>query len=147
MKTVLIILTAILQFTALQVFSQHVGYKEITEKRIEYIARKLPLTSVEAEKFWPLFREFHAEREKLAKETKTRNKQFDKNPASEEEYLNAINFMIESKINQSNLMKLYNDKYLKVLSAEKVYLLYVYDEEFNKFLLNQLKGPGRERKK
>jgi hypothetical protein len=128
--------------------AQRLGYKEITEKRIEYIAPRLNLTASESEKFWPIFREFHEQREQIAKNSKIRNKQSDeKRPETEEEFLNAINFMIDNKIDQTTLMKDFNKKYLAVLSAEKVYRLYQLDEDFNKFLLNQLKdgGPGRRK--
>lgn len=129
--------------------AQRLTYREITEKRIEYIAPRLNLTSNESEKFWPIFREFYEQREQIARKTKQRNKQFDdKAPSSDEDYINAINFMIENKADQVNLMKEYLKKYLEVISAEKVYRLYQLDEDFNKFLLNKLKesgGQGRRR--
>ena len=129
--------------------AQRLTYREITEKRIEYIAPRLNLTTSESEKFWPIFREFYEQREQIARKTKQRNKQFDdKAPSSDEDYINAINFMIENKADQVNLMKEYLKKYLEVISAEKVYRLYQLDEDFNKFLLNKLKesgGQGRRR--
>ena len=129
--------------------AQRLTYREITEKRIEYIAPRLNLTTSESEKFWPIFREFYEQREQIARKTKQRNKQFDdKAPSSDEDYINAINFMIENKADQVNLMKEYLKKYLEVIPAEKVYRLYQFDEDFNKFLLNKLKesgGRGRRR--
>jgi hypothetical protein len=126
------------------VFAQRISYKEITEKRIEYISPRLNLTATESEKFWPIFREFYEQREQIAKKSKLRNKQLDGvKPSTEEEYVNAINFMIDNKIDQTTLMKDFMKKYLEVLPAEKVYRLYQLDEEFNKFLLDQLKGQGR----
>lgn len=129
--------------------AQRLTYREITEKRIEYIAPRLNLTVSESEKFWPIFREFYEQREQIARKTKQRNKQFDdKAPSSDEDYINAINFMIENKADQVNLMKEYLKKYLEVIPAEKVYRLYQFDEDFNKFLLNKLKesgGQGRRR--
>jgi hypothetical protein len=130
------------------VFAQRISYKEITEKRIEYITPRLNLTASESEKFWPIFREFYEQRELIARKSKLRNKQSDETrPQTEEEYINAINFMIDNKIDQTTLMKEYMKKYLTVLSAEKVYRLYQLDEEFNKFLLDQLKGQGQGRRK
>jgi len=129
-------------------FGQRISYKEITEKRIEYIAPRLNLSATESEKFWSIFREFYEQREIIARKSKLRNKQSDeKSPQTEEEYINAINFMIENKIDQTTLMKEYMKKYLEVLPAEKVYRLYQLDEEFNKFLLEQLKGQGQGRRK
>lgn len=144
-KTFLTILMA--QFV-LNVFSQRPGYREITEKRIEFIAPRLNLNARESEKFWPVFRQFHEERELISKKTKLKDNQFERwNPVTNEEYLKAINFMIESKIDQANLMKDYSRKYLEILPPEKVFRLYQLDEEFNKFLLNQLKESGPRRRK
>lgn len=148
MKCKIAICFAILMVICFQkTYSQQIGYREITEKRIEFIAPRLPLTSEESEKFWPLFREFHTERERLSKVGKVENRQPRQNPSTEKEYLEAVNQMIESKLQQVTLMKQYNDKYLKVLPASKVYQLYLLDEDFNKRLLNQLKDQDRERRK
>lgn len=141
-------LTIILILFALSTFSQRLGYREITEKRIEFIAPRLNLNAQESEKFWPIFRQFHEEREQISKKTKLKNNQVDnRNPSTNEEFLNAINFMIESKFDQANLMKDYTKKYLDILPPEKVFRLYQLDEEFNKFLLNQLKESGQGRRK
>ena len=134
-------------FLITPVQAQRLGYKEITEKRIEFIAPRLNLTASESEKFWPVFREFYEQREQIAKNSKIRNNQSDeKRPATEEEFIDAINFMIQNKEDQTNLMKEYTRKYLTVLPAEKVYRLYQLDEDFNKFLLNQLKDSGGPRR-
>lgn len=147
MKTPVLSLTAILFFTVYFASAQQIGYKEITDKRIEYIAQRLELTSQEAEKFWPLFREFHAEREKLGKAGRADDKKSVPQLSSEKDFENAINQMLDSKMQQTLLMKKYNELYLKIMPPSKVYKLYLIDEEFNKQLLNQLKGQGRPRPK
>jgi hypothetical protein len=136
----------IFQFAVLSLMAQRIGYKEITDKRIEYIAPRLPLTAGEAERLWPLFRDFYDQREQIAQKTRQKNKQMDnKPPATAEEFQNAINDMIDSKIDQANLMKEFAKKYLQVIPPEKVFRLFQLDDEFNRVLLNQLKeaGPGR----
>jgi len=129
------------------VMAQRIGYREITEKRIEYIAPRLNLTASESEKFWPMFREFYDERDKISKNSRAKNRQEnDRIPETREDYLNAINFMIESKMDQANLMRVYAKRYLEILPAVKVYRLFQLDDEFNKFLLKQLKDSGPERR-
>jgi len=127
--------------------AQRIGYREITEKRIEFIAPRLALTANESEKFWPLFREFYDQREQISKNTRQKNKQMDnKPPVTDEEFLNAINDLIDSKTDQANLMKEYAKKYLLILPPEKVFRLLQLDEEFNRVLLNQLKESGQGRR-
>lgn len=135
--------TVVFLLSLLTARAQRTTYREITEKRIEYIAPRLNLTAGESEKFWPIFREFYEQREQIARKTKQRNKQFDdKAPSSDEDYINAINFIIENKADQVTLMKEYLKKYLEVLPPQKVYQLYQLDEDFNKELLNKLKQSG-----
>jgi hypothetical protein len=143
-KTILII---VLQFLFMPTEAQRIGYKEITEKRIEFIAPRLSLTAKESEKFWPLYREFYDQREQISRKTKQKNKQVDnKQPMTDEEFLNAIYFLIDSKIDQANLMKDFTKKYLTVLPPEKVFRLFQLEDEFNRSLLNQLKESGQDRK-
>jgi hypothetical protein len=137
----------IFQLSFLPLLAQRIGYQEITEKRIEFIAPRLPLTAGESEKFWPLFREFYEQREMISKNTKQKDNQPDnKPPVTDEEFLNAIRFMIDSKMDQVTLMKKYTQKYLEILPPGKVYRLLQLEDEFNRVLLNQLKesGPGRK---
>jgi hypothetical protein len=137
----------ILLFFCLQAQAQRIGYREITDKRIEFIAPRLALNASESEKFWPLFREFYDQREQISQKSKQKNNHIDnKPPMTDEEFLNAIYFLIDSKIDQANLMKEYAKKYLEVLPPEKVFRLFQLDDEFNRELLNQLKesGPGRK---
>lgn len=143
MKAPVLIFAAMLFLGVHFARAQQIGYKEITDKRIEYIAQRLELTSQEAEKFWPLFREFHAEREKLSKAGRADDKRSVPQLSSEKDFENAITQMLESKMQQILLMKKYNELYLKIMPPSKVYNLYIIDEEFNKQLLNQLKGQGR----
>ena len=127
--------------------AQRMGYKEITEKRIEFIAPRLSLTARESEKFWPLYREFYDRREEISRKSKEKNQQTDNQPPkTDEEFRNAIRFMVDSKMDQSILMKEYTQKYLEILPPEKVYRLLQLEDEFNRVLLNQLResGPGRK---
>ena len=140
------VIIVVLMASAGKLTAQPIGYREITEKRIEFIAPRLPLTATESEKFWPLFREFHAEREKLSKAGRPEDRQSVPQLTTEKDYQNAINQMLESKLSQTTLIKKYNEKYLEILPPSKVYQLYLLDEEFNKKLLNQLKDQGRNKR-
>lgn len=144
MKTLMITLFALL--LCIGGFAQKTGYHEITEKRVEFIAARLDLSADEAAKFWPLFYAFYEKRNELAQKTRKKNKQKDNvEPQTIEEYQDAISEMIESKIEQAELLKQYNEKYLEILTADKVYRLYQLDDQFNKELLKQLKNSGRKK--
>ena len=120
------------------------GYQNITEKRIEYLASKLSFTSEEAQKFWPLFREYHSKREAATSE----RKDLKNSPGqlSNDEYLKIVNDYISAKTQQALLLDEYHKKYLKVLPPKKLFEFYKFDEEFNKSLLKQIKESGKKRK-
>ena len=75
------------------------GYQEITEKRIEYLASKLSFTSEEAQKFWPLFREFHSKREAATSERKDLKNSPEQ--LSNDEYLKIVNTIIKNNYTYS----------------------------------------------
>lgn len=146
MKT--IIITLFITGLFFNSYAQKTGYEKITEKRVEYIAPRLKLTATEAQTFWPLFYEFYEKRNELLQGLKKKNKQKDAvNLQTDEQFKDAINLMIESKIDQADLLKQYNEKYLAVLTPEKVYRLYQLDDQFNKELLKRLKGSGQKRRR
>ena len=144
LKTILWIMG--LLFMHPEIHAQKIGYREITDMRIEYIAPRLALSASESEKFWPLFREFYDQRELISQKNKQKNNQNDnKPPQTDEEFINAINSLIDSKSDQASLMREYAKKYLAVISPEEVFRLFKLDDEFNRELLNRLKeySPGR----
>lgn len=115
-------------------------HDEIIKKRVEYLIPKLDLTIEESQAFWPLYNEYQKKKSALAGEIRERFGDYKKAaPQTEVEYRKAVAGMIENKIKQNELIIKYNTKYLEVLGAEKVYYLYQYEDNFNKFLLRQLK--------
>lgn len=117
------------------------GYQNIVDKRINYLSAKISFTPDEAQKFWPLFREYHNEREKITKRRKNLNTP--SQDLSQDEYLKIISEYIDAKVKQALLLEQYNKKYLEILPPQKVLELYKFDEEFNKHLLKQIKKSKR----
>lgn len=121
------------------------SYQNITEKRIAFLSSKVHFTADEAQLFWPVFREYHQKREAITGRRKDiRNAQ----PGlSDQDYLNIVNGYIDTKVQQAKLLEEYNKKYLQILPAKKVLELYKFDEEFNKYLLKQIKEKGNKKSK
>jgi len=105
--------------------------EKIKAAQAAYITERLGLTPEEAEKFWPIYREFNEKRQGLRDEFR---KQREANK-SEKEILD-----LEFKLKQSqlDLEKSYSEKFQKVITAQKLMNLREAEVEFRRLLLRQI---------
>jgi hypothetical protein len=149
MKTLKLIIMAVVFVCSSQpVLAQKPdNYKMLQQKRVEFLIVKLNLTVEESQKFWPLYNEYYEKKHELSIENRARFGDHEHlSQGTEEEYMKALNGLFDYKTKQEQLFQTYYRKYLLILSAEKVYQLYRYEEEFNKILLKQLKEPEPRRR-
>ncbi len=150
MKTIKLVMLVFLLFCKIQPISaqKQDNYKMLQQKRVEFLITKLNLTVEESQKFWPLYNEYYEKKHDLSIENRVRFGDHEHLlQGTEEDYLKALNGLFDYKTKQEQLFQTYYKKYLQVLSAEKVYQLYRYEEDFNKMLLRQLKDPEPRKKK
>lgn len=105
--------------------------EKINAARVAYITERLGLTPAEAEKFWPLYREY-SEKQRGLKHQYNQAKQQGK-PA--EELLD-----LEYKLKQENLNleKEYSGKLRQTISPEKLMNLRGAEEDFRKMVMQQV---------
>ncbi len=105
--------------------------EKINAARAAYITERLGLTPAEAEKFWPLYREYSQKRQDLKQQFNQAKKQG--KPA--EELLD-----LEYKLKQQglDLEKDYSGKMRQTISPEKMLNLRRAEEDFRKLILQQL---------
>ncbi len=94
------------------------GKQKIKTLYIAFITQELNLTETEAEKFWPIH---HLYNDDLMSARKTNQTVLEKEEAN------------------LNTKKKYNDKFVKVLGAEKTNLFFIKDNEFRKKMVEKLK--------
>jgi Spy/CpxP family protein refolding chaperone len=94
------------------------GKQKIKALYIAFITQELNLTETEAEKFWPIHHQYN---EDLMASNKAVQNVLDKEEAN------------------LNTKKKYNDKFIKVLGAEKTNLFFIKDSEFRKKMVDKLK--------
>lgn len=94
------------------------GKQKIKTLYIAFITQELNLTETEAEKFWPIH---HLYNDELMSARKTNQTVLEKEEAN------------------LNTKKKYNDKFVKVLGAEKTNLFFIKDNEFRKKMVEKLK--------
>jgi hypothetical protein len=144
MKNILIIILSFLLFAP--VFGQEEelatpdtkAQEKIKAARIAFITERLGLTPAEAEKFWPVYREFSMKRQDMKREFKLNQKNPDPKRTQEENQKDAIDQGLKLKQRELDLEKEYSGKLLNVVPAQKVMALRQAEDDFRKILLDQI---------
>jgi hypothetical protein len=114
------------------------GIRRIEAARIALITERLELGPEQAEKFWPLYREFTSQRESLRRELLATKIAAGDNNLSEEEGKKLIQKALEVKERQLKLDKEYTEKFSQVLSTRQLLELRKAEEDFRQMLLERL---------
>ncbi len=111
--------------------------QELEAQKVAFITEKVGLTTEESEQFWKLYNEFKKAMHDLNKQEKEVHARVNDN-TTELEYgeINKELSLISEK--KQRLRQAYNEKYLRVLSAKKLYKFYQAEENYKKLLLNRL---------
>jgi len=115
--------------------------EEIKAMRIAFISEHIGLTVEEAKSFWPVFDEFQAKRKLLHKQSRQVFKTLETNSSTltDAESEKLCNQYITSRTNEAALAADYHQKYLKILPAKKILLLYESESLFKKEMLKKFK--------
>jgi hypothetical protein len=108
-----------------------------------YITEKVGLTQDEAQKFWPIYNQYHADMEELQKQRR-QNARTIKDAGGidnmkDEEVQKLIANEIDIKSRELDLRKKYIVQFETVLSVKKVAKFFIAEEQFKLYLLEQLK--------
>ncbi len=112
--------------------------EKIKAARIAYITDRLGLTPDEAEKFWPIYREFSLKRQDLRKQFKDNRNNPDPDKSTEENEKAALELGLNLKQRELDLEKEYSGKLLNVVPAQKVTALRKAEDDFRKILIDQI---------
>ena len=120
-------------------------FKRIRNYKITYLTSKLDLSPEQAQKFWPVYNQYDAERNKM--HHKTRISRPDKLAAlSEQDLREKLITRLEVKQNMLDLEKTYMDRFLKVITARQLAILYRAEDEFPRVLLQKLDDDKQKSK-
>ncbi|PZR38681.1 MAG: hypothetical protein DI538_09030 [Azospira oryzae] len=112
--------------------------EKIQALRTAYISDKLGLTPEQAEKFWPVYREFTQERTKLRQQLKEAALKIDPNNPDPKSQQALVDLGLEVKQKELNLEKDYSGRLLKVITAQQVLNLRKAESDFRELVINQL---------
>ena len=108
-----------------------------------YITEKVGLTQDEAQKFWPVYNQYHADMEELQKQRR-QNARTIKDAGgvdnmSDADVQKLIANEIDIKSRELDLRKKYIVQFETVISVKKVAKFFIAEEQFKLYLLEQLK--------
>jgi hypothetical protein len=113
--------------------------ERIQAARVAYITEQLALTPEEAEKFWPIYREFTDKRRETEKQLRHARKYPPADKTAEENDRALVELGLKIKQQQLDLEKEYSEKLLKVIPAQKVRMLPEVEQNFRKLVFDQIR--------
>ena len=120
--------------------------EEIFALKVAFITNKLPLTSSEAEKFWPIYNEMNSKLKFSKKEKKKTIQELNEKSEllKDEEIKKKLNLIFDSEIAEVNITKEYNFKIAAIIGYKKSAKLLNLEQEFRRELLKRLKENNRQ---
>ncbi|MEO6148770.1 MAG: hypothetical protein ABIN95_02095 [Mucilaginibacter sp.] len=98
----------------------------------DYLSKQLDLTSEEAKKFWPLYKQYQQQLTNIRKLKRLNSTDAQANGTEQ------IKKELYYETELVNIRKRYQDEFLKILPPEKVSELYKSEREFNDQVIKQL---------
>lgn len=118
--------------------------QKIRTHKIAFITDRLSLTEKEAEKFWPLYREYENEKKTLKEERIFKDW---KEEMTDQEADKMLENMMDVKIKEVEIEKKYVSKFKNVISSKKIMKLYKAERDFKSKMVEYIKGkPGKRRR-
>ncbi len=110
-----------------------VGMHKIQSIKMDYLSDKMNLTSEEADRFWPVYKNYQNELNVVLHQKRQNMLNSKKNP---QDIVND-NLDYDSKI--LTIKKRYNDEFSKILPSDKLMHFYKSERTFNEEMINRLK--------
>jgi len=121
--------------------------KKIEAAKIALITERLDLTPEQAEKFWPIYREFGTKRKEIRRDFDMARKNFDPNTASEDENKKMLEMATQVKEQQLKLDREYSNRILNVITTRQLNNLRKAENDFKEMLLRRIRAEQLKRQK
>ena len=126
---------------------QHLSPEEFRAKQRAFITEKAELTKEEAAKFFPIYFELQDRKKQLNDEAWQLIRKGKEDNLTETQYGEIMEGVYDARIASDRLDKTYFDKFKKILSCKKIYLVQRAEMRFHRELLKGInKKPNAQRK-
>jgi hypothetical protein len=123
--------------------------EKIKARKVAFITEKINLSVEEAQIFWPLYNEYEGHKETLQREKADILKKIvaEYNDTDESELEQLSDEFVEMQVKEAQLSKEYHEEFKKVLPVRKVLKLYKAENEFKRYLLEELQKRRENRRR
>lgn len=118
--------------------------EKVEAARIALITNRLGLTPDQAEKFWPIYREFTEKRLSMRKEFRDMQRQIDPANPDPKKQQELVDFGFQLKQKELNLEKDYSGRLLNIINVQQMLNLRKAEQDFRQLILNQLQQRRAE---
>ncbi|MGD1841617.1 MAG: Spy/CpxP family protein refolding chaperone [Thermonemataceae bacterium] len=125
---------------SLSVQAQVTKFEKIKEARKEFIAKRLNLKTDQKNKFLDTYDTYAVEKEQLRKKRRQLRQTSVSLTASDDELLASVEQLINLQQKEVDIEKKYMQQFKSFLSPRQLVEMYRSDKEFNRILLNKLRG-------
>lgn len=119
--------------------------RKLESARIALITERLELTPEQAEKFWPLYREYASKREELRKDFVTTRREVKESGVTEEESKKLVEKGLDLKEKQLDLDRKYSEKFTTVITNRQILALRKAEDDFRKMLIERIERRKEHR--
>lgn len=116
--------------------------EQLKAEKVAFFTEKMNLDAETAQKFWPVYNAYEAEKMKTHEEFRNLMRKYWKGkkndvPMTDEAYLEMADAMVNAKVKQAELMKSYHSKFKAILSPEQLVKYYRADEQFGREMIKK----------
>lgn len=112
--------------------------EKIEAARIGLISERLGLTPEQAERFWPIYREFTEKRGEMVREFRQAQRELGSDNQDPEKQKELVELGLKIKQRQLDLEKDYSRRMMDVISAQQIMNLRNAEKEFQRMIIRQL---------
>ncbi|HYX08054.1 MAG TPA: hypothetical protein VE912_15090 [Bacteroidales bacterium] len=116
--------------------------ERIKAQKVAFFTEHIGLTPAEAEKFWPVYNAYQAKKDQIALDRRKTLRAYHNDELSDREIGEIADKYIHYQVDEANLDQEYLTKFKKILPVKKVMDMYIAENQFKYYLLNQIRGRG-----
>ncbi len=148
MKKIIVLLMIMSVFPVITSSAQNQNFEKLNNYKIGFFTKKLNLTSEEAEKFWPVYNDYQAQRNQVQLEKMKLNRNFNQNGStlSDNQLEEMGDKYVDCLVQESNLAVTFHKKLKELLPPAKIILYYQAENQYKVQLLNELQNAKQQQK-
>ncbi|MEQ8583032.1 MAG: hypothetical protein RIC30_11155 [Marinoscillum sp.] len=140
------LITLVFILTSIGLWAQSPSTMERVEAaKIALITERLELTPEQAEKFWPIYREFSEQQRTLRKEFNDLRTNHNPQTASEEENKKMLEMGMQIKERQLGLERTYSERMQQVITTRQLMSLRKAEDDFKEMLMKRIREQQGQR--